>query len=153
LPSPYTSAVSQCVMPWRHAATSAAFACSSSWPLQPTDAPFADTRSPLKHGLLLGKYDKPVEFDEGDFRRNVEDFRDPVAIERYKNAAAAMRSRFAQYPEPVLHAVAGALLTDNPTACVLLGQRNPKQVEAAAAVGEALAAEDAGWVRTQYRAS
>jgi len=24
--------------------------------------------SPLKHGLLLGKYDKPVAFEEGDFR-------------------------------------------------------------------------------------
>lgn len=107
--------------------------------------------SPLKHGLLLGKYDQPVEYGEGDFRSNVADFRDPAAIERYKRAAAAMRDRFGKFPEPVLHAVTGALLADNPTACVLLGQRNPRQVEAAAAVGEALTAEEAGWVRGQYR--
>ena len=106
--------------------------------------------SPLKHGLLLGKYDHPVEYGEGDFRSNVADFRDPAAIERYKRAAAAMRERFGAFPEPVLHAVTGALLAGNPTACVLLGQRNPRQVEAAAAVGAALTAEEAGWVRGQY---
>jgi aryl-alcohol dehydrogenase-like predicted oxidoreductase len=108
--------------------------------------------SPLKHGLLLGKYEHPVQYGEGDFRSTVADFRDPAAIERYKRAASAMRSRFASHPEPVLHAVVGALLTGNPTACVLLGQRNPKQVAAAAAAGEALSAEDAEWVRKQYRA-
>ncbi len=106
--------------------------------------------SPLKHGLLLGKYDAPKDYGEGDFRSNVADFRDPAAIERYKHAAAEMRRRFAGHPEPVLHAVVGALLTGNPTACVLLGQRNPKQVAAAASVGEALSAEDAEWVRTMY---
>ena len=107
--------------------------------------------SPLKHGLLLGKYDQPVDHGKGDFRSNVGDFRDPEAIARYKRAAAAVRARFEDVPEPVLHAVTGALLTGNPTACVLLGQRNPNQVAAAAAVGEALSEEDAEWVRQQYR--
>jgi myo-inositol catabolism protein IolS len=107
--------------------------------------------SPLKHGLLLGKYDKPTDYGEGDFRSGVADFKDAEAIERYKRAAAAMRSRFSGHSEPVLHAVVGALLTDNPTACVLLGQRNPRQVAAAAAVGEALSRGDAQWVRAQYR--
>ncbi|MBV8515942.1 MAG: aldo/keto reductase [Acidobacteria bacterium] len=106
--------------------------------------------SPLKHGLLLGKYEHPVTFEEGDFRSTVGDFRDADAIGRYRAAAAAMRERFASHPEPVLHAVTGALLTGNPTACVLLGQRNPRQVAAAASVGEALSAEDAAWVRAQY---
>jgi myo-inositol catabolism protein IolS len=107
--------------------------------------------SPIKHGLLLGKYDQPVEYGEGDFRSTVGDFRDPEAIERYKRAAAAMQERFAAHSEPVLHAVIGALLTGNPTACVLLGQRNERQVQAAAAVGEALTETDAEWVRSQYR--
>jgi aryl-alcohol dehydrogenase-like predicted oxidoreductase len=107
--------------------------------------------SPIKHGLLLGKYDRPVEYGEGDFRRNVDDFRSAEAIARYKRAAMAMRERFASHAEPVLHAVIGALLTGNPTACVLLGQRNPKQVAAAASVGEALSEQDAVWVRKQYR--
>jgi myo-inositol catabolism protein IolS len=102
--------------------------------------------SPLKHGLLLGKYDQPVEFGEGDFRSGIADFRDPEAIARYKRAATTVGARF-----PVLNAVTGALLTDNPTACVLLGQRNLRQVEAAAAAGEAVSAEDAAWVRAQYR--
>lgn len=108
--------------------------------------------SPLKHGLLLGKYDQPTDYGEGDFRSTVKDFRDPAAIARYQTASAAMRTRFASHPEPVMHAVVGALLTGNETACVLLGMRNPRQVEAAASVGEALDARDAEWVRAQYRA-
>lgn len=108
--------------------------------------------SPLKHGLLLGKYDQPAEYGKGDFRSNIADFRDPEAIERYQRAAAAMRETFStQSPEPVMHAVVGALLTGNPTACVLLGQRNAKQVAAAASAGEALSESDADWVRAQYR--
>ena len=107
--------------------------------------------SPLKHGLLLGKYDRPVEYGEGDFRSTVSDFRDPAAIERYSRAAAETRRRFASHPEPVLHAVTGALLAGNRTACVLLGQRNPRQVAAAARVGEALSLEEAEWVRGMYR--
>jgi aryl-alcohol dehydrogenase-like predicted oxidoreductase len=107
--------------------------------------------SPLKHGLLLGKYDRPVDFGEGDFRSGIADFRDAEAIDRYRRASAAMRAKFAGHPEPVLHAVIGALLTDNPTACVLMGQRNANQVAAAAAVGDALSEQDAQWVREQYR--
>jgi myo-inositol catabolism protein IolS len=102
--------------------------------------------SPLKHGLLLGKYDAPVDFGKGDFRSGVSDFQNAEAIARYKRASAVVGERF-----PVLNAVTGALLTGNPTACVLLGQRNVRQVEAAAAAGEALSAEDAAWVRAQYR--
>jgi aryl-alcohol dehydrogenase-like predicted oxidoreductase len=107
--------------------------------------------SPLKHGLLLGKYGAPQTFPEADFRSGVADFRDAEVIERMKRAAAAMRERFANHPEPVIHAVTGALLTGNPTATVLLGQRNPRQVAAAAMVGEALSAEEAAWVRDVYR--
>lgn len=108
--------------------------------------------SPLKHGLLLGKYNETVDYGKGDFRSNVGDFTDPEAIARYKRAAAAMREKFGSAsPEPVMHAVVGALLTGNPTACVLLGQRNAKQVAAAATVGEALNEEDAQWATRQYR--
>ena len=107
--------------------------------------------SPLKHGLLLGKYDAPRTFPEGDFRSGVADFGDAAVIERMKRAAAAMRTRFAAHPEPVLHAVTGALLAANPTATVLLGQRNPRQVEAASRVGEALTKEEAEWVRGVYQ--
>lgn len=107
--------------------------------------------SPLKHGLLLGKYEEPQQFPEGDFRRGVPQFRDPEFIARARRAAAAIRERFASHPEPVLHALVGALLAGNPTATVLLGQRNPRQVEAASEVGEVLTREEGEWVRELYR--
>jgi aryl-alcohol dehydrogenase-like predicted oxidoreductase len=109
--------------------------------------------SPLKHGLLLGKYDTPQTFPAGDMRSRVKEFAEQKALDRMKHAAEEMRKRFDRHSEPVLHAVIGALLTDNPTACVLLGQRTPKQVEAAAAVGEALSPDEAAWVKRIYNPS
>lgn len=106
--------------------------------------------SPIKHGLLLGKYTETKQFPEGDFRSRIADFTDPKTIERYRHAAEAMRKRFDGHQEPVLHAVIGALLTGNETACVLLGQRNAKQVQAAAAVGDALSPDEAAWVKKMY---
>src|SRR5437868_520095 len=88
---------------------------------------------PLKHGLLLGKYDAPHQFPEGDFRSGIAEFRDAAFIARMKHARNEVTRRFTKDREPVLTAVTGALLTANPTATVLLGQRNPKQVEAASA--------------------
>lgn len=110
--------------------------------------------SPLKHGLLLGKYDAPHDFPKGDFRSGIAEFRDAAFIDHMKHASAEMKTKFANHPEPVLHAVLGALLEGNPTATVLLGQRNPKQVDAAAAAGgENLSAADAAWVRRTYAKS
>ena len=107
--------------------------------------------SPLKHGLLLGKYEKPTQFPEGDFRSGVAGFSDPSFIAGMKTASDQLRTRFKAFAEPVLHGVVGALLTDAPTGCVLLGQRNPRQVRAAAAIGETLTPADADWVRSVYR--
>ena len=107
--------------------------------------------SPLKHGLLLGKYEEPVQYPEGDFRSRIPEFKDRAFIARMKHASAEMKRKFASHPEPVLHAVIGALLAGNPTASVLLGQRNATQAAAAARVGEALSAADADFVRSQYR--
>ena len=109
--------------------------------------------SPLKHGLLLGKYDAPHEFPKGDFRSGIPEFRDAAFIARMRRARQEVERRFAGNPEPVLHALTGVLLTGNPTACVLLGQRNMRQVDAAAAVGEALSDADAQWVRELYQSS
>ena len=107
--------------------------------------------SPLKHGLLLGKYDAPQKFPTGDFRSGIPQFQDAAFIARMRKARDEMARRFPKSPEPVLLALTGALLSGNPTATVLLGQRNPKQVEAAAAVGEALSAADTTAVRRVYR--
>lgn len=107
--------------------------------------------SPLKHGLLLGKYTQPQHFPEGDFRKGIAQFEDAKAIAHMQQAAAEMRKRFASRPEPVLEALTGALLSGNATATVLLGQRNPKQAEAAAKAGDPLSPDDAAWVRRVYR--
>ena len=106
--------------------------------------------SPLKHGLLLGKYDAPQHFPEGDFRSGVQGFDDAEVIARMRRARDEVTRHFAGHPQPVLHALTGALLADNPTACVLLGQRNRQQVDAAAACGEALGPADAEWVKKTY---
>jgi aryl-alcohol dehydrogenase-like predicted oxidoreductase len=108
--------------------------------------------SPLKHGLLLGKYDEPQDFPEGDFRSGIPEFRDPRFLARMRDARDEMTRRFAEQREPVLHALTGALLAGNPTATVLLGQRNPKQVDAAvAAGGNALNKGDTEWAKRVYR--
>src|SRR6185436_4915583 len=109
--------------------------------------------SPLRHGLLLGKYEKPQHFPEGDFRSNVAEFKAPEVIAHMRRAREEVSARFAAHPEPVLHALTGALLTGNPTATVLLGQRNPKHVAAAATLGDPLSEPDADWVRQLYRGS
>jgi myo-inositol catabolism protein IolS len=107
--------------------------------------------SPLKHGLLLGKYSEPTEFPDGDFRRRIPEFRDPAALARMQEARDAVTQRFGDRPQPVMHALVGALLAGCPTACVLIGQRNIRQVAAAATAGEPLSPRDAEWVKAVYR--
>jgi hypothetical protein len=70
-----------------------------------------------------------------------------------QRARDEMPRHFSGEREPVLHALTGALLTGNPTATILLGQRNAKQVEAASAVGRPLGPDDAAWVRRIYAAN
>ena len=107
--------------------------------------------SPLKHGLLLGKYDGPQTFPEGDFRSGIAEFRDPEFVARMRRARDEVTRRFPNHPQPVLYALTGVLLAGNPTATVLLGQRNPRQVDAAVSAGEPLSDADAAWVRALYR--
>jgi len=106
--------------------------------------------SPLKHGLLLGKYDAPQSFPEGDFRNGVEEFGDAAAIALAQEAAAGARQLFPNHPNPVLHAAVDTLLEDCRGACALVGQRNPQQVAAAATLGDPPSADDAAAVRRLY---
>ncbi len=107
--------------------------------------------SPIRHGLLLGKYATPAVFPEGDFRNSDPAFRDAAALARLAGNAEAIRTRFPNQPEAVLGALCAAVLEDAPTACVLLGQRNPRQVEAAAAASRMrLDEQEQAWVQSLY---
>lgn len=104
--------------------------------------------SPLRHGLLLGKYDRPHRFPRGDHRNNDAGFRDPELLADLKRR----RDELARKYGDVLGALVGAILADAPTACALVGQRSPGQVEAAAkAAALRLDPADAAWVRELYR--
>ena len=106
--------------------------------------------SPLRHGLLTGKYQSPTTFPEGGFRRNVDEFGDARVLDEIRRAAQSLRERFADHQEPVLHGLLGAILDDAPTGCTIVGLRNPDQVRSAAQVGEALSSEARAWVRGLY---
>ena len=107
--------------------------------------------SPLKHGLLLGVFEGPVTFGDGDHRSALPEFRDFGLISRLRTCRREMGKRFHDHPEPVLHGLTGALLTDVPTGCVVLGLRRQEHVTAASRVGQPLAPEDARWVRQLYQ--
>ena len=108
--------------------------------------------SPLKHGLLLGKYDQPVTFEKGDMRNGIPGFNNGEVLAQLRAVKDELYARFDSHPQPVLQAVTGALLTDSPSASVLVGQRSPAQVAAAATLGEPLSPEDAAWVSEIYSA-
>jgi len=106
--------------------------------------------SPLKHGLLTGKYTKPPTFEAGDFRATIEDFKNPDIIQKMAKNRAKLLDCFRHHPQPVLHGLIDALLTDAPTGCVLLGQRNIDQVRAAATLGTPLTQAEANWVKSLF---
>jgi len=107
--------------------------------------------SPIKHGLLTGKYTEPATFETGDFRATVKEFTDQELIDKMQVNKEKLEEHFSDHPQPVMHGLVDALLTDAPTGCVLLGQRNVEQVEAAAQLGEALSNEAEDWVKGLYK--
>jgi aryl-alcohol dehydrogenase-like predicted oxidoreductase len=108
--------------------------------------------SPLRHGLLLGKYTQPTTFPHGDFRNTDPGFRDANTLRRLAENAAALSRRFGdRNPEPVIAALVAACLSDVRNATVLLGQRHVGQVEAAAMAADLrLELEELAWVRSLY---
>ena len=72
-------------------------------------------------------------------------------IDRMKLNKSKLESKFSNHLEPVMHGLVDALLTDSPTGCVLLGQRNTTQVESASSLGVALSEEEAIWVKKLYQ--
>jgi aryl-alcohol dehydrogenase-like predicted oxidoreductase len=107
--------------------------------------------SPLRHGLLLGKYATPTTFPHGDFRNSDPGFRDADALRRLAENARALTARFGERPEPVVGTMLASCLFDCPTGTVLLGQRHTGQVEAAArAASFTLDDDERGWVCSLY---
>ena len=106
--------------------------------------------SPIKHGLLTGKYTEPVAFGDGDFRTNVNDFTKIDVIKKMQENKILLEDRFSDHPYPVMRGIIDALLFDAPTGCVLLGQRNVEQVNIASTLGEKLFEVDTDWVKSLY---
>jgi aryl-alcohol dehydrogenase-like predicted oxidoreductase len=106
--------------------------------------------SPLKHGLLTGKYTEPAQFEDGDFRSREKEFSDLDFLKKMQENKSKLETRFGGHPNPVMNGVVNALFSDAPTGCALLGQRNTAQVETAATLGHLLTDEDSDWVKSLY---
>ena len=106
--------------------------------------------SPIKHGLLTGKYTEPVSFGDGDFRTNVNDFTKIDVIKKMQENKTLIEDRFSDHPYPVMRGIIDALLIDASSGCVLLGQRNINQVNTAATLGGKMSKKDVNWVKSLY---
>lgn len=108
--------------------------------------------STIRHGLLLGKYKEPTTFPTGDVRNNDRAFSDVHVLHRLGENAQTLRDRFSdRSSQPVLAALVANCVADCETGVVLLGQRNPAQVEAAAqAAALELSDEELAWLRSLY---
>lgn len=106
--------------------------------------------SPLMHGLLSGKYHSPTTFKPGDFRKNIDAFKDQKIIDQIKTNANLLTDRFNNHPHPVMHGVVDTLLSDSENSCVLLGQRNFSQVDVATTLGIYINENDVNWIKQLY---
>ena len=107
--------------------------------------------SPLKHGLLTGKYKNPTKFKEGDHRSNIKDFHNPEILKKILLNCEKLEKKFSYHENPIIYGVVNALFFDSPTGCVLLGQRNVNQVNTASSLGEILSREETAWVKDLFQ--
>ena len=107
--------------------------------------------SPLKHGLLTGKYKDTAVFKDGDHRSGIKDFQNKDKIKKIMLNCEKLEKKFFHYDNPIMHGIVNSLFFDSPTGCVLLGQRNISQVETASSLGEVLSEEDTNWVKSLYK--
>ena len=56
--------------------------------------------SPIKHGLLTGKYDKPTNFERGDHRSNIKEFASQDIIDKMKHNKSLLEQRFSNHEHP-----------------------------------------------------
>ena len=110
------------------------------------------TKTGAPNGESTGKYEKPASFDTGDHRSRIKEFSDRDIIEKMQENKLLLKQRFKSSQNPVMHGIVNALFSDAPTGCVLLGQRNIQQVDAASRLGDVLSKKDADWVHALYAA-
>ena len=106
--------------------------------------------SPIKHGLLTGKYDKPASFNAGDHRSGVKQFADESIINKMKKNKNLLEEKYKEKKHSVMHGIVNALFNDSPTGCVILGQRNMKQVHIASSLGDVLSKQESEWIKALY---
>ena len=108
--------------------------------------------SPIKHGILTGKYVSIIDFPKGDFRKTVKEFRDIDFIKKMQLNRQKIEERFPHFgANAIMHALLGSILFDNPTGCALLGQRNESQASAAGGLDKMLTEEEASWILSLYK--
>ena len=107
--------------------------------------------SPLKHGLLTGKYKSPTTFKDGDHRSGIKDFQNNEVIKKTLLICKKLEKKFSCHENPIMYGIVNALFFDSPTGCALLGQRNIDQVKIASSLGEILSHEDTRWVKSLYK--
>jgi hypothetical protein len=107
--------------------------------------------SPIRHGLLPGPFIRAATFAGGAHRAGGKDFANQAIIDKMQQNKNLLEKRFANHKHPTMHGVIDALFNDSSTACVLLGQRNIKQVGVASTLGNLMSDEDSQWVKSIYK--
>ena len=88
--------------------------------------------SPLARGLLTGKYEQPVSFPEGDFRRDYFLF-EGKAFGRNIRIVQALKRYAAQFDRPISHLALAWLLAHPAVTSAIVGAKRPEQIQETAA--------------------
>ena len=106
--------------------------------------------SPIKHGLLTGKYTKPESFEIGDHRSKIKQFADETIIKKMKENKNILEKKYSNKNNATMYGIVNSLFSDAPTGCVILGQRNIAQVNVASCLGEILPKKESHWIKSLY---
>ena len=106
--------------------------------------------SPIKHGLLTGKYKSPTTFEIGDHRSKVKQFIDKSIISKMEQNKNILEKKYSNEKNAVMYGIVNSLFYDSPTGCVILGQRNTEQVEIASSLGEIIPKKESEWIKSLY---
>lgn len=104
---------------------------------------------PLGQGLLLDKYDpdNPPEFGPGDHRRRKRWFNSD-GLRILQNRLVRIKERFGYTVEDLVRVALQYCLARSPNACVVVGFKNPSQVEMnLASAGQYLSEDDVQFIR------